>query len=298
MDNLQRGINITKAVSGDGWYSVESMLRPYMKFLSVASLVSANLPVMPLLVYTEWNGAVEVKVKKFINQYNLDRVQVRSQAINHSLGGKAFYNLSADQIHNASQELFGSGSAIVGIQAPGDIYRNDYSLNLDFNRSNFDFDRSGFRTHLEIVGPGFTATHLSKGGLMHERICIHTQNKNFERLYQISEKNYAKDVAALITKYGKDQLLERQSLLLENQVSYTPLPFERVKYVQKKLCNRANQRDLSAIAHELDDSTDPQPVFWDIRIPSQYDMGTIVSMKVGIKLERKGTLFAPIRLTA
>ncbi len=273
-DYLRKGFNIVDTIPHNDWYRVEALLKPYPKFLSVASMASVKLPVMPLLVYTEWNKDVEKETNKFVTKHGLTKVQVRSQAIGHSLGGKAFYHWPVDRIREASLELFEQDAAIVGIQLPGNIYRNDYSVHLDFNRSGFDFDRSGFRMYLEIVGPGFTATHLSKGGLMHERVCIQMLSAKFQRVFAISDRSYRENVAVLVNKYGMDRLVANHSLLLTHQYSYSPVPSERITYMRMNL--RRIERAISRMNFESDraivamswikdvDSPISRPVFWDI----------------------------------
>lgn len=273
-DYLRKGLNIVDTISRGDWYQVETLLKPYPKFLSIASMASVKLPVMPLLVYTEWNEDVEKKVNRFVTEHRLAQVQVRSQAIGHSLGGKAFYHWPVDRIREASLELFEHSAVIVGIQLPGNIYRNDYSVHLDFNRSGFDFDRSGFRMYLEIVGPGFTATHLSKGGLMHERVCIQVSSTKFERVYTISDKSYRENVATLVNKFGMAQLVANHSLLLAHQSSYPPIPSERIAYMHENLhridraisqMNFESDRAIVATSWIRDvGSPISRPVFWDI----------------------------------
>ena len=43
----ETGLSVIDAVSCDDWYPLRAQLEPYPKFLSVASMASVDLPVLP-----------------------------------------------------------------------------------------------------------------------------------------------------------------------------------------------------------------------------------------------------------
>ncbi len=266
-DHLRIGFNIIDAVYCGGWSLVKASLRAFPKFLSVASLASVKLPVLPLLVYTDWNKHVENSVDKFVTEYKLTEVQVRSEAPGRSTGGMAFYHWPVKRICEASHRLFKQGAAIVGIQPPGNIYRNDYSVHMDF-------DWPSREINLEVVGPGFTATHLSKGGLVHERVRLHSLGGKVNRVYMISDEDYRRHVKTLLDQYDASQLSANHSLLLSHLNSYSPIPFERLVYLFRNLdrtkeavlqMDFKSQRAIVAMSWiQAESSYIPDPVFWDI----------------------------------
>lgn len=264
---LETGLNVTEAIHNGLWESLKVILRPYSKFLSVASLSNVGLPVLPLLLYTAWNSCVEQNVLGFLAEHGLNRVQMRSQTNRSSLGGKAFHHLPITDIAEASMSLLSTGASIVAIQPPGNIFRNNYSTHLDISLSSID-------VCLEIVGPGFTATDLSKGGLMHERITLSIVGGMTERVFVVDASTYDKNVSALISRFGLKRLRQEHALILEHIDQYAPIPTDYIRYLCESIgaikeavlqMDFSSPRAVVAMSwiHEL---TSPisQPVFWDI----------------------------------
>jgi hypothetical protein len=270
--SLKAGLDLQGDMLSYSMPAILAALKPYPKFMSLACLSYVHLPVLPTFLFTDWNELVEQRVTNFCRRLSLDQVLIRSQT-KMSVFGQSYGAMPIDQIPYVSQELFGEGSRIVGLHPELSIHRDEYSVHIDF-------DLLGtLRVMLEIVGPGFAATHLSRAGIVHERIYLSAFGSAYglvgvRRLWSISDDAYQRDVHRIIDEYGYGVLVDEQSLLLEHEHSYPSIPAYFIKDIQSSL-----DRMRKAIGYMSLDSARAvvsmsffrpvnisvgRPVFWDI----------------------------------
>lgn len=270
--SLRTGLVIEEPMAWCDKKIVLAELKAYPKFMSLACLSYANLPVLPTFVFSAWNELVAQGIAGFCHDLSLEQVLVRSQK-ETSVFGPSYSAVPADQVPHLSRELFKTGARVVGLHPELSIHRDEYSLHIDF-----DFLKN-LRVILEIVGPGFAATHLSRAGFVHERVYLSTFGSGCEllaskRLWSVSDEKYRRDVLKVVEKYGNDMLVKEQSLLLDHIHSYPPIPSSFLECIHRFL-----DRVHEAISYmSLDseravvsmsffrplDSSAIKPVFWDI----------------------------------
>lgn len=270
--SLRAGIDLQEAMLSHSMRDILARLKPYPKFMSLVCLSYAHLPVLPAFLFTDWNELVKQRIANFCLRLSLDRVLIRSQT-EVSIFGQSYSAIPIDQVSRIAQELFGKGSRIVGLHPELSIHRDEYSVYIDF-----DF-LSTLRVMLEIVGPGFTATQISRAGIVHERVYLSAFGSAYdllgaERLWSIPDDAYQRNVRKIIDEYGYDVLSDEQSLLLEHGHSYPPIPISFIRYIHSSL-----DRMRKAIGYMSLDSARAvvsmsffrpvnravvRPVFWDI----------------------------------
>jgi len=270
--SLRAGIDLQEAMLSYSLRAILVTLKPYPKFMSLACLSYAHLPILPIFLFTDWNELVEQRVTNFCRRLSLDQVLIRSQA-KASVFGQSYSAIPIDQVPRISQELFGRGSEIVGLHPELSIHRDKYSLHIDF-----DF-LSKLRVMLEIVGPGFAATHISRAGIVHERVYLSAFGSAYDllgakRLWSIPDDAYQRNVRKIIDEYGYDVLVDEQSLLLEHGHSYLPIPISFLKYIHSSLdgmrkaigymsLDSARAVVSMSFFHPVNSAV-VRPVFWDI----------------------------------
>lgn len=270
--SLRAGVDLKEALASHNMYVILTKLEPYAKFMSIACLLYARLPALPTFLFIDWNDLVEQRVREFSFRLSLDQVMLRSQA-KSSLFGQSYGAIPVAQVSRVAQELFSDGSKIVALHPELSIHRDKYSVHIDF-----DF-LSTLRVMLEVVGPGFTATHLSRGGIVHERIRLSAFGSAYglvgaKRVWRIPDEAYQRDVCKIIGKYGRDALVDKQSLLLEHRHSYPPIPTSFIRYIHNSLGDLRKaisymSLDSARTAVSMSffrpvGSPVSKPVFWDI----------------------------------
>jgi hypothetical protein len=142
-------------------------LKDYPKFCSVAALRAAGLPVLDMMLFSQWSSVVEQAVHQFISRYHAQRVLIRTETWGGGMGSPSRQGVEIGDIAAAVVELLTQfRTCMVGIQIAGNIFRNLYNINLMLN------PWCPMRYLLEITGPGFTARDLNRYGMLHEQLAV------------------------------------------------------------------------------------------------------------------------------
>ena len=271
-EKIHLGLDLQGDMLSYSMPAILATLRPYSKFMSLACLSYVHLPVLPTFLFTDWNELVERRIANFCRRLSLDQVLIRSQA-EGSIFGQSYSAIPINQVSRISQDLFGRGSKIVGLHPELSIHRDEYSVHVVF-----DF-LSTLRVTLEIVGPGFAATHLSRASIVHERIHLSAFGSahgsvGAKRLWSTSDDAYQRGVRKIIDEYGYDVLVDAQSLLLGHEHSYSPIPVSFIKYIHSSLDSMREaigymsldsaRAVVSMSFFRPVNSSVVRPVFWDI----------------------------------
>jgi hypothetical protein len=267
---LEEGVDLQRAISRCSMAEVLTALEPYAKFKSLACMAYADVPILPVFLFNDWNQKVEHGAQVFCRRLSLRKVLIRSEASWGPLWGQSYSAVPIGQIDKFARRLFSAGSKMVALHPEVSIHRDEYSVNIQFDAL------SNFRVILEIIGSGFTATHLTRGGFIHERLELCAFGAEYDmvgarRVWRISDDAYQRDVQTIIDKYGYDLLAHKQSLLLEHEKCYTPIPAHLIRRIHSLLGSMREAISYMNFSNAIvsmsffrpENSGQAAPVFWD-----------------------------------
>lgn len=206
-------------------------LQEYPKFQSTVA-ISASLPTVERVLLFENIPGAEEKLLDIIDSWKNPRVTIRSENRGGKLRSPSIKGCPVDLVWDNMVRLLEEGKGnfrLVMAEDSGDILHNFYSGNIMIPDLT-----DPTRAVLELCGPGFIATNVSRDGIWQERLTLPlgplSQNLVLP-LGQASEQRYQEQVEQWMSDLEKNfdfsrEDLEREgALILGAQSGYKPIPF-------------------------------------------------------------------------
>lgn len=273
--NLNNGIDLKDVILEYDIACILEAFLPYSKVRSLASMAYVGLPILPTFIFTDWNNAVKNKIEHFYVDNSTQNVILRTQSQN-PLYGKSVLSLPFEELPRTAISLFASGARLLFLHPSQNIHRNLYGINIDFGYFNVI---NNLKILLEIVGPGFIVSDLSRNGFLHEILYLTTYGAEcdftfYKRVFSISDIKYHEDIQRIIQKYGYGTLQRNNSLLLKHRESYPLIDHSYIKFIHNSIqamrkaleyfCKSNDNAIISMSFICRDDDQRVSPIFWDI----------------------------------
>lgn len=272
----------------------------YQKIKSLIYLKMLNFHTLDGIIVLNWNEQIEKKVVSFFMSKGVSQVVVRTDA-KYEVGPapRGGYLVRLSEIKDEVKNYLDMKRIVILLE-PRNRYNNLYGINILFDRELFPRN-----IYLEVVGPGFDISDISRGDITpHERIMLprrdfqeedelfpnevyreiisldHYRETVRHRLIKISRMVYPNTLKGSyeeekLIRLAEKYLLEtRNTLLLEHKNQYKPIPFKYLKEVYYKV--KSLPLRLPQIAPEIKEpfvvslsifNETEEMIFWDIQSP-------------------------------
>lgn len=270
-------------------------LAGYYKTTSMINLRVLGLPVLKGVIVTRWDATVRHFLDSFCESHGFSKLLVRTDKRQETgIYMRGGYLIDVNELDTEVSEILKLGRIVILLE-PRSPYKDLYSLNAMFTPEDADI-------LLEVVGPGFDASDLKRGDISpHEVIRLprprfigaHTLvAENITRTI-VDDKSYKSSIKFRLAKIGRiisgeknlsNKQLETlarehlqatgQTLLIENEKRYRPIPFPYLENIYRLIA------DLPERAKDLKIQSEPMVVsmsffapdealaFWDIVWPA------------------------------
>lgn len=277
-------VEVQRAVREGKGEELARLLKDWPKFKSVAILASSGLPIVPAAIITEAGDLARANLTRTLERWGDRKVVIRTETKGGAAGGVSVQNCPVEEVWENVVPLIESGKMVMVMgKEGGDPYHNSYNVNVHL---------TGLTSaHLEIVGPGFTATDLNKRGLKHEEVKLSWGEEGFraERVSRISDGQYRQNVESMFKRLEKkfgdkflEKLQEMKATILEHRELYEPIDDEFLQVIYQ-LAPRIKSA-VRAMGLEVEEAIvamsfiqrkeGPTPVFWDIYGYGRYAAST------------------------
>lgn len=280
-------VDVQKVIDRGGGEKLLAFLSLYPKYKSFAALAYVGLTIPKAMIITSAEVSAKKECNKILANWRVDETSVRTDRKGGGVFGISAQGCKVSDVWTVACAFLQKGLLPMVISA-GDIFHNTYSANIvvdPLNHKSF---------YLEIVGPGFCATDISKRDVVNERGFLRGSKEgcSFYDRKIVSQKNYNEQVdvlkQSLIQKKERrtgetfqnsdkanewvNKYLAEKGALILNHLNYNPIPSSYLQKIWDYLPQIARAGRKLGYTDEkfvvsmsfVKEKNEEKPYFWDI----------------------------------